>query len=69
MKINFQINLMNQIKENEERFHTFFEKLAGRDKAISASELQDILNRVAEKCYGLSGGIFEIKTCRALASG
>lgn len=31
-------------------------------------ELQDILNRVATKCYDLSGSTFELETCRALVA-
>jgi len=34
--------------------------------AISALELQDILNKVAVKCYGLGSTTFQLETCRAI---
>ena len=52
-------------QENEEAFYRHFQNISGRDLAISAWELQTVLNRVVERCYRMDDA-FSIETCRAL---
>ncbi|CBY10105.1 unnamed protein product [Oikopleura dioica] len=54
-------------QENEEAFYRHFQNISGRDLAISAWELQNVLNRVVERCYRMDDA-FSIETCRALVA-
>lgn len=54
-------------EKNEQIFYDFFSKLAGRDQAVSAWELQDLLNRVVKKSYEMDD-VFTLEACRALVA-
>ncbi|XP_075396700.1 calpain-8 [Tenrec ecaudatus] len=58
----------SDVKQDDGQFKSLFEKLAGQDSEISASELKVVLNGVFSKRTDIKFDGFNINTCREMIS-
>ncbi|XP_037365709.1 calpain-8 [Talpa occidentalis] len=58
----------SELDQEDSQFRSLFEKLAGKDSEISASELKMVLNGVFSKRTDMKFSGFDINTCREMIS-